>query len=116
MISCDVPLCISDPENEPDSCDEDDWDWDEEDSFFSKRSYTDTKGNVMWSYTYYEEKSLAKRGPPGLSRPYTLKLGKLLGSLFEGKIINMKSRPYPDGLKVLKGVGSSTLALKGGFV
>ncbi|ORY61583.1 uncharacterized protein BCR38DRAFT_411445 [Pseudomassariella vexata] len=53
---------------------------------------------------------------PGQPRPKTIQLAKLLGTaIYKGKELTLTSRPYWPGLKSLKGDGSETLVIKGGY-
>jgi chitinase len=119
--NCDLDIC-SQIENKA-ACDDEAGNNDEdESSLVSKRSYTTQDGRTLWSYDNNEDNAveeewnhLDSRALPGGSRVKLIQLRSLLGPLYEGKSILLSSRPYWPGLKSLKGDGSETLTLKGGF-
>ncbi|EFX06695.1 chitinase [Grosmannia clavigera kw1407] len=125
-MTCDADLCADD------SCETDEHDYDDyPTSVFERaydnggmsslrvRSYEAADGNTWFNYDEsIDFNLLEKRGPkarPGQSRSGSFILNDILKTGFYGAQLAWESRPYPSGLKVLKGDGSSTLSLPGGY-
>lgn len=110
-LTCEIDPCLDDPK----AC-EDEPEFDQEGDAFLKRSYTDGSGKVMWSYTYFEGSLDIQGSPvrPGGPRKLVLQIPDLVGVALY-KNLEFFSRPYPPGLKILKGDGKSTLVAKGAY-
>uniref|UniRef100_A0A0N7HV81 chitinase n=1 Tax=Hypocrella siamensis TaxID=696354 RepID=A0A0N7HV81_9HYPO len=89
-----------------------------------RSSYVTGDGKILWTYEDSGMPELNKRhiesdagsAVPGKPRHTILSLVEFTGSaLYRGKNLVVTSRPYWPGLKSLKGDGSDTLQLRGGY-
>ncbi|KAJ5360513.1 bacteriodes thetaiotaomicron symbiotic chitinase variant 3 [Penicillium concentricum] len=113
-LTCDADLCSDFDEG----CDEEDGFVGEGDGYYtllSKRSYELSNGKRMWSYgpPHVIESRVAT--VPGKARSLKIAIDAITGSSLFKDGMKRLFRPYPPGLKVFKGEGSSTLGLAGGF-
>ncbi|QSZ31930.1 hypothetical protein DSL72_001499 [Monilinia vaccinii-corymbosi] len=120
--SCDLDLC-SLIENRAACEDEAGYNDELGISSLNKRSYITSDGKTLWTYDNVDNGDSDKhwnylegRVVPGGARQKILQLKTLLGTpIYGAKELVLTSRPYWPGLKSLKGDGSKTLVLKGGF-
>lgn len=117
-MTCDYDICNEDGYDCDDEVGpvEDD---DDDSTIISKRSYETADGRTLWSYDSgyeHEIEARATKARPGEPRAMLVNLEKLVKTaIYKGKSFEVTSRPYWPGLASLKGDGSSTLVLKGGF-
>ncbi|KAF9888672.1 hypothetical protein FE257_008430 [Aspergillus nanangensis] len=110
-LTCDDGLCWDDPNR----CEDDIGPSDPEGGWYIVSSYLMRDGTRMWSYSS-EPPWVILAGPvrPGDPRQMMLKVGALVKSSFYGTL-ELRTRAYATGLKLLQKDGSATLAIKGGY-
>ncbi|KAG6019992.1 hypothetical protein E4U40_006498 [Claviceps sp. LM458 group G5] len=88
--------------------------------------YTTGDGRTLWTYDDGGDDETDDEGShvyariiprlPGSPRSVTLKLAEITGSaIYKGLEMTVTSRPYRSGLNSLKGDGSDTLFIRGGY-
>ncbi|KAG6197388.1 hypothetical protein E4U50_007948 [Claviceps purpurea] len=121
--TCDFDLC-SLPEYRAACGDEALHDDEEGGTSIARRSpYTTSDGRTLWTYEIgggdeMDDRSdldIQGRSPPGRPRRRIMRMKNLAGTLYTALELTVTSRPYRPGLKSLKGDGSDTLLIRGGY-